>query len=182
MMFSFLSLFSFGLAAVDPLYLKMAGQWVGQGERVLSGTHRTVRLEARLDALLREDQQRLNSRSWIRELALEGPGSDPTEPKESVRLSWLQPKDPNADALPRLYNVGFGTGDAVDRPSAQGTFDGYALEVRQEMGGNPSYLVISTTRFLSENETDFVERAFHGTEELAVTRIRYRRVEALPSL
>jgi hypothetical protein len=184
MLFSFMSLFSFGLSAIDPLFLKMAGQWVGEGERVSVGTQRTIRLEARMDSLVGSDSLLLNSRNWIRELTVEGSGIRSGEPKEYVRNLWVRSQAPEQDALPREYRLGYGSGDVDPLAWAQalGNFDGDRFEVRQELGGAPTYVVISTTRFLSEDETDFVERAFHGNEELAVTRIRYRRVTAPPSL
>ena len=42
-MFSFLSLFAFGLSAVDPLFLKMVGQWVGEGDRLFPASQRHIR-------------------------------------------------------------------------------------------------------------------------------------------
>ncbi len=160
----------------DPLFTRLAGSWLGEGETVFPMTGKRIILSSRVTAILRVD-----GRLRLRDHVIEKPATpiaDPTEPKESIRLFWIRAKaNPGTnEEVPRYYELGTGSGEAGLRPSAEGVFEKLSFRVSQTVGGNSSYRVESETEFLSQDEHQFFERVWHGGELGVETRIRYHRV------
>jgi len=157
----------------DPLLSQMQGEWVGRGYRLFPQGQKKALLEAQVRSTL-EASGKLVSRNRVIELP-SNPITDPTEPKEYVRLYWVRLKKAGESSdAPRYYDLGYGSGDAVDRPSAEGVFSQNRLIVMQRVGGG--YRVESRTDFISPDESIYSEKAWSGDELLAETEIHYSRV------
>ncbi len=136
----------------------MAGTWKGEGERVQSISGRHIRIQTHTVATMQGDK--LLSHNEITE-------TDPTtqQSKTYGRDYWIRP---NA-SRPGAYD--FGVQADV---TSQGRFDGGILEVEQNLGGDPAYVVRSRTQFDAQGST-YEETDWSGDRQLSRTRIRYSR-------
>lgn len=164
-------------ADADPLFDQMVGNWTGEGIRKFPLSNTTTLFDAEVHSKILPDG-RLLSRNYVVEKP-SNPIADPTEPKEYVRLYWIRAKNKPAETSgPRFYDLGYGTGDAVPRPSAEGVFAQQVFVVTQRLGGNPPYRVDSRTEFVSPDETRYIEKAWQGDTLMAETQVRYRRTDS----
>jgi hypothetical protein len=113
------------------LFERMAGTWVGEGERVLVVSGKRVRIEARVEAA-EEADNRLASHNEITETSESG------QVKRYVRDYWVQP------SIQGHRHYEFGRNDQV---TSQGRFEDGILEVRQELG---DWVILSRTQFTSQ--------------------------------
>jgi len=163
-----LMLLGLNSAFADSLLHRMEGKWRGYGSRYTAATGKTLRLEAEVLSTIKEG--RLISRNKVREFT-DSIIEDPSEPKESTKIYWVRPEGTREG----IYLLGYGTGDVGLRPSASGRFDGKVFEVRQNVGGNPPFVVESITEFFGSDRSVYVERAWHGDSLLNETRMEYIR-------
>ena len=145
-------------AATDPLLDKMVGTWLGEGERIqsISGNH--TRIETRTEATFRGNE--LLSHNEVTETDASG------QAKTYSRDYWIRP-DP---AQGGLYDFGIPSSD--DQVTSQGHFGDDGLEVEQDLGGSPAYLVRSHTQFDAQGSF-YEETTWSGSRQLSQTRIRY---------
>lgn len=152
------SLSSVAFAAPDPLLDKMAGTWVGAGERVQTTSGRHIRIEAHTVAT--QQGEKLFSHNEVTETDLTTQQS-----KTYSRDYWVRPSAGQAGA----YDFG-----AEENVTSQGYFDGGILEVEQNFGGTPPYVVHSRTQFDDQGSL-YEENVWSGDRALSKTQIRYHR-------
>lgn len=156
----------------DPFFSRMAGKWVGDGERFFPWVGKRIALSSRLSAEFHED-----GRLVIREHRKEKPSSpiaDPTEPRESLRVLWVRAKERG------LYELGSGSGEAGMPSSTEASFDGQIFRVEDRKAGTPSHLKEWALEFRSDDEVLFWERVMTGSEVKMETRIGFHRWAGIP--
>lgn len=143
--------------AGDSLIQLMQGSWTGEGERVQTVSGHRVRIEAHVVATLQGD--RLFSHNEITETEQDG------QAKSYARDYWIRPSQDQAGS----YDFG-----VEDKVTSQGRFDGHILEVEQNVGGSPAFVIRSETQF-TDSGSLYQETAWYGERELSQTLIRYHR-------
>lgn len=138
------------LAASDPLLDQMAGTWVGEGERIQAISGRHIQILEHTTAILQDGK--LDSRNQVSETDM-----STQQARTYERDYWVRPNPGQAGA----YD--FGAGANV---TSQGHFEGGILEVEQNLGGNPAYLVRSRTQFDAQGSL-YEETDWSGTVSLA---------------
>ena len=147
-----------GSVAIDPLFMRMQGNWLASGQRtqLISGRKTGILAHAQT----RIDGDRLYSHSEITET----PEDARTTPHTYVRDYWIRA------AAGDRYELGVGA-----KVTSVGNFTGDTLSVEQRLGGTPAYVIRSSTRF-DESGSSYDEVFWSGARALAKTSIRYERV------
>ncbi|MBI3556764.1 MAG: hypothetical protein HY074_10915 [Deltaproteobacteria bacterium] len=138
----------------DSLFERMAGRWLGTGERTQAISGRKTRIDAQVQARVQDST--LYSHSEITETAVSGAA------RSYVREYWIR------KGVSGSYE--FGVGNKV---TSVGTFDGTTLSVEQTLGREPGYIIRSRTVF-DEQGSQYDESFCNGQKELARTHIEYR--------
>lgn len=146
-------------AGAEGLFEQMVGIWAGQGERVQLMSGRRVRIEARAVAVIQG--ARLVSHNEISEFPESGPA------RHYFRDYWIQSSPSETGGFELGQN---------NQVTSQGRYVDGILYVEQELGGIPTYVIRSRTKF-DVQESLYQETVWHGEQELARTSIRYRRRE-----
>ncbi|MGK5082282.1 hypothetical protein WDW37_03175 [Bdellovibrionota bacterium FG-1] len=147
------------LASADPLFEKMEGEWVGQGIRTQKISGRSVQIETKTRAY--RDGDRLVSHNELVEIK---PGSVPTTYQ---RTYWIRP------VLNENGETSYELGDQGSVSHGQWLNDRF--EVQQELGGDPPYVIRSSTQFAPESSY-YHETLWAGARLLAETSIEFHRV------
>ena len=152
-----LTLLAAHATTADPLFLLMQGNWQASGQRTQLTSGRKTKIAAR--AQTRIDSDRLYSHSEITETPEDGRIASHTY----VRDYWIRAATGDG------YELGVG-----DKVTSIGHLSGNILSVEQNLGGAPSYVIRSTTRFDDTGST-YDEVFSLGQRQLAKTSIRYER-------
>jgi hypothetical protein len=160
--------------ASDALFDRMTGEWDGEGERIQLVSGRRIAIHTATVARVEGD--RLVSSNEITETASGTTSGTAQEAsgggailKQYRREYWMRRSPTTAEADSISYELG--TAETV---TSRGRFDGSTLEVEQNLGGAPAYVIRSSTTF-ADDLTSYLETVWHGDEQLAETRIEYRR-------
>jgi hypothetical protein len=168
------------VASADPLFARMAGFWVGKGERV---QFTSAGVPSRSTPVLTEVQSRIEGDRLVSENQFwEGDPQSP-EYRNYQRVYWMRfVAEADVTGL-RSYVLGGGRGEAVDgevpRGGSLGEFSGARLVVVQEIPGSPVIRVVGQTEFLDSKTTLYREEISMGDRILSRSRIRYERQQDL---
>ena len=163
-MFTFLSFWTLALTSIDPLFLRMVGDWTGEGERFFPQESRHTHFMAKVSTLVEGDL--LISQNEITETQV------PTGPARTYsRVYWIRKK---AGTPELLYELGYGS-TVTDSIAGEGKLEGNRFKMNQNMGGNPPLMFESQTEFVSENESLYVDTLQQGGGKLSSSHIKYLR-------
>ncbi len=160
-MVSFVSLWMVALSTMDPLFLRMVGQWHGEGEKK-AANGQIVRVETEVFATV--ENEVLISVNDFKEFTSE------TNVKQYRRIYWMRATGDGQ------YELGYGQ-DPRSGAASYGKLDGNVFSSIQDLGGNPALIVESRTEFLPMDETVYTETVSHGPSKISERTIRYRRAD-----
>ena len=159
-------------SAESVLFQQMVGKWRGEGIRVQVYSQRKTWIRAQTEALI--VGEKLVSRNEITETAVNERNESVGPSRTYVRTYWIRPAGLASEStVNEAYEFGMGEG-ADEKITSQGTFQGGILEVNQNFGGDPPYIVRSLTGF-KDGVSTYTEKVWHGDAQLTDTRIEYRK-------
>jgi hypothetical protein len=151
-------------AADDALFSHMMGHWSGKGSRTFLASGKTIHVisDTRATVSIVNGQERLTSVNQITEVQ---PGSLP----HTYETTYWITSDPNRAGS---YLLGSGTSE---QPSSTGALSGdLVFRTAQNLGGGePPYIIQSTTEFQKDGSTLYTELLTRGQNVLTRSSIQY---------
>ena len=154
----------------DPLFVRMAGDWSGQGEKNYPLSGRVSDVQIRVHSWV--DGGILYSDNDVTETPRAGGA-----PSHYARAYWVRP----AAGAAGHYELGSGTVTS-GLAGATGGFTEQTggapscFEVTQDLGGD--YVIRSRTEFPGEDATLYTETGWHGETRISETKLEFRRIPA----